>query len=371
MLAELALGTMAALGVSYVQDYWGIWPLKRTWDALGLRTRLEQVPLIVSNKRTSYGRRVVVHLPSGIPMDKFLSHLPHMQEQMRCLIQAETYHSTAVLDIITNPLPTNVPYDIERIQKRDALLPVPIGDSGKKLVVADLAEMPHLFVAGNTGSGKSTFLHGLIVSALYLAGAMVCIIDLKRVEYHLYSRVAAIADTDRLAAMLLKMLNAELDRRLALLKQHSLAHAKHYKGDDMPPIVLVIDELAELDDKDAQQALNRLCRLARAAGICVVAATQRPSHTLYRNFTDTRSLFAGRLCFSVSTPEDSRMVLADDSAARLPRHIPGRAIWQYNGTQTVQAMYLSTDRAREIVDGIAAPRKVGLAIEQHAKVLKP
>jgi S-DNA-T family DNA segregation ATPase FtsK/SpoIIIE len=376
MLTEIALGTLAAMGVSYVQDYWGIWPLKRTWDAVGLRSKFApesksyHVPLIVSNKATSYGRRVVVHLPSGIPMDTFLRHVPHMQEQMRSTIQVETYHSTAVLDVIRKPLPKNVPFDVDAIQKRDALLPVAIGDSGKKMVVIDLAALPHLFIAGNTGSGKSTFLHGLIVSVLYIAGAMVCVIDLKRVEYHLYNKVATIADTEKAAYRLLEWLNAELDRRLAVLKRNNLVHAKSYKGDDMPYLVLVIDELAELTDKDAQEMLNRLCRLARAAGICVVASTQRPSHTLYRNFTDTRSLFAGRVCFSVPSPEDSRMVLGDDAAFNLPRNVPGRAIFQWNGMQTTQTPFLTMDKARELVAQIT-PRKVDVSFEQHTKVLLP
>lgn len=371
MLTELALGTLAAMGASYVQDYWGIWPLKRTWDAVGLKTKFEHVPLIVSNKRTPYGRRVVVHLPSGISMDKFLSHVAHMEEQMRSTIQVETYHSTAVLDIIKKPLPTNVPFDVERVMKHDSLLPVPVGESGKKLVVSELVDLPHLFVAGNTGSGKSTFLHGLIVSALYIAGAQVCVIDLKRVEFHVYSKVATIAQTEATASKLLEWLNAELDRRLVTLTKHNLVHVKDYRGDDMPFIVVVIDELAELTDKDAQEMLNRICRLARAAGICVVASTQRPSHTLYRNFTDTRSLFSGRICFSVPSPEDSRMVLGDDSAAKLPRNIPGRAIWQWNGTQTVQCMNLSVERAREIVSQLTSHRKVDISFEQHAKVLEP
>lgn len=370
MLAELALGTMAALGASMLQDYIGIWPLKRTWDAVGLKTKFEHVPLIVSNKATKYGRRVVVHLPSGISTEQFLRHLPHMEEQMRATIQAQAWHSTVELEIVRTPLPTDVPFRLLE-NKGKKHLPIAIGATGlgDALLEIDLARLPHLFDAGNTGGGKTTFAHGLCVQVVY-NGAELAVIDLKRVEFGYLSRVATIANTEKTAARLLEMLNTEMDRRLALLEKLNLVHAKDYKGDDMPWMVLVIDELAELTDKDAQEALNRLCRLSRAAGICIVACTQRPSHTLYKNFTDTRALFAGRLCFTVPSAEDSRMVLGDDSASRLPRNIPGRAIFQWDGIRTVQCMNLSVDDARELISRLP-DRKAAFSLEQHTKVLQP
>lgn len=369
MLPEIALGTLAYMGADALQKHWGIWRLTQTWQAVGLVTRFEQVPYIVENQRTEYGRRVVVHLPVGISTDDFLRHLTHMEEQMRATIQATTYaHSNAVaLDIIRTPLPTDVPFVLPDAPKMR--LPLPIGATGRgdQVLTVDLAKFPHLLLAGNTGGGKSTIEHCICVSVLH-AGAWLAIIDLKRVEYGYLDKVASVADTERTAYKLLELLNAEMDRRLAALKAHGAV--KWSEWSDSPYIVVVIDELAELDDKDAQKTLNRLCRLSRAAGICIVAATQRPSHTLFPNWTDTRDLFAGRLCFAVASPETSRMVLGDDSASRLPQYIPGRAVFRWNGTHTVQCLNLSVAEAKQIVSTFP-PRKAAFNLEQHAKVLLP
>jgi S-DNA-T family DNA segregation ATPase FtsK/SpoIIIE len=380
MLTEIALGTLAAMGASYVADYWGIWPLKRTWDAVGLRSKFApesksyHVPLIVSNKATKYGRRVVVHLPSGISTEQFLKYLPHMEEQMRCTIQAQTWHSTVELDIISTPLPTDVPFALPN--KPDMAIPLAVGSTGRgdETLTIDLAKLPHMLIAGNTGNGKSNVEHCICMSALY-AGAELAIIDLKQVEFGYLERVATVADTEATAHDLLEQLKDEMFRRLRALKKHGAV--KWSEWSDGPYIVCIIDELAELDEKDAQRLLNRLCRLCRAAGICLVVATQRPSHTLFPNWTDTRDLFAGRLCFAVSSPETSRMVLGDDSASRLPEYIPGRAVWKWKGEHTIQCFNLPLNRdktAGPFAKELAAQlpdRKAAFDLEQHTKVLLP
>jgi DNA segregation ATPase FtsK/SpoIIIE-like protein len=101
-------------------------------------------------------------------------------------------------------------------------------------------------------------------------------------------------------------------------------------------------------------------------------ATQRPSYTLFPNWTDTRDLLAGRLCFAVESPETSRMVLGDDTASRLPEDVPGRAIWKRKGTHTIQCFNLplnpDKNSDRPYAKGLAAQlpkRKAAFSLEQH------
>ena len=109
----------------------------------------------------------------------------------------------------------------------------------------------------------------------------------------------------------------------------------------MPFIVLIIDELAELDDKDAQCSLNRLARLSRAAGIHLILATQRPDATLFKDFSKTRALLPARMCFSVADEVNSRIVLGSAAADKIPKNIPGRAVFKWETETIVQSMYMN------------------------------
>lgn len=115
---------------------------------------------------------------------------------------------------------------------------------------------------------------------------------------------------------------------------------------DMPFIVCVVDELAELQDDTAQELLNRLLRLSRACGISIVAATQRPSTTVLSG--DSRAQLSSRLCFRVADELNSRMVLGEtcNRAAYLPT-APGRAIFRWGKTREVQTMFLPVEEARK------------------------
>jgi S-DNA-T family DNA segregation ATPase FtsK/SpoIIIE len=159
-----------------------------------------------------------------------------------------------------------------------------------------------------------------------------------------------------------------LDKRLIELRDAGCRNITEYKG-DMPFIVLVIDELAELTDKDAQSDINRIARLARAAGIHIVAATQRPDATLFKDFAKTRALLPGRLCFTVADDTNSRIVLGTDAAHKIPKDIPGRAVWKWETEIIVQSMYLSTREAEKLLKSI--PCKGGMIFEQSTTRLLP
>lgn len=110
-------------------------------------------------------------------------------------------------------------------------------------------------------------------------------------------------------------------------------------------IVLIIDELAELKDKDAQEDLETLLRLCRASGICIVAATQRPNSKIFtsKSFGDAKANFTGRLCFQTISGIDSRIILDSSEGADLPA-IPGRAYWRLGRELTeIQTPYFDPE----------------------------
>lgn len=341
-------------------------------DELGLMNRSKLKPLLVKSAPTDYGGRVVLHLPPGISAKDFEAKLAYFEEQVSGRIELNISGPTLTMDVYTAVIPQRVSYSWSPEQYPYYALPVPVGHDYRGLMTVDLYRLPHLFVAGNTGSGKTSWLLGLVTSLLqtgHLRGNVaVIVIDLKMVDFADYSEHAIVCDTEQLAGSALEFLNQELDRRLRKLKAAHVKKVSDYPG-EMPYIVLVVDELAELKDQDSQQALNRLTRLARAPGICVVGATQKPSHTLYKNFTDTRSMFQGRLCFSVASRQDSEIALGNDAADKLPKDVPGRAVFQWERQSIVQSMYLTDAQSVRILKGLGAGKKVVDLEQSQARLL--
>jgi S-DNA-T family DNA segregation ATPase FtsK/SpoIIIE len=177
------------------------------------------------------------------------------------------------------------------------------------------------------------------------------VLDFKRVEYGYLENRAMLIEHMPEAMQMLGALNKELDRRAAHLKSHKVARNQDLK-EPLPFIVLLIDELAELHDKDCQEALNRIVRLGRAPGICVIAATQRPSSTLFQKFGDSKAMFSATICFKVRDAINSQMVLDNDRAALIPE-VPGRAIYQFDRELEVQTLSLPVKQARKLLAGVS------------------
>ncbi|GAB6178960.1 hypothetical protein JCM14036_02790 [Desulfotomaculum defluvii] len=257
----------------------------------------------------------------------------------------------AHMNISTGSMENFYPYlwNPEPYSKMD--LPVPIGfDSGGKLVVYDLTQSPHLLIAGVPGFGKSNFLHVLIHSLL--PKALVAVIDPKRLEFAYLKNHCALARNEVEGLAMVKSLNKEMERRIDVLEAAGVEKIQQYKG-EMPFIVLVIDEVAEIEDEETIHYIDRIVRLARAVGISVVAATQRPSKKLKIFKDDTRDMFLARLCYQMADEISSRMVLGEQcpQAAYLPE-VKGRGIFKAGLTiQEVQSMCLYLKDAKKMLKG--------------------
>lgn len=238
----------------------------------------------------------------------------------------------------------------ERFQKSPYDLPIVLGKTiSNEIHVADLAKMPHLLIAGATGQGKSVGLNVLLASLIYRkhpSQLKFVLVDPKKVELTLFNHLerhylaklpnsdeAIITDTKKVIYTL-NSLCIEMDARYDLLKEAAVRNLKEYnakfverrlnpqKGHRfLPFIVLVIDELADLmmtAGKEVETPIARLAQLARAVGIHLVVATQRPSVKVITGLI--KANFPARLSFKVTSSIDSRTILDAGGAEQLVGH---------------------------------------------------
>lgn len=219
---------------------------------------------------------------------------------------------------------------LPRAVASSALLPVALGkDMAGNPLLIDLARMPHLLVAGATGGGKSVCLNGIIASLLAALTPEVCelvLIDPKRVELTQFAGIPHLRGdvvTDvREAIAVLESLIGEMERRYRLLERARVRKIEEYNTRHpealLPYIVVVIDELADFMEqasKVMEPLLSRLCAKARAAGIHLVVATQRPSVDVISGVV--KANLPSRLAFAVSSDVDSRTILDHGGAEKL------------------------------------------------------
>ena len=211
----------------------------------------------------------------------------------------------------------------------DWTLPVGLGkDISGRAVFFDLSEMPHLLVAGTTGSGKSVMLNGLLTSLLLTTDprqVKMVLIDPKRVELSQFGRVPhlitpVVTDVKK-AANALAWAVAEMERRYEVLERHGVRSLEGYNDraeTPMPYVVVVIDELADLmmqAGAKVEDAIIRLAQKARAVGIHLVVATQRPSVDVITGMI--KANVPSRIAFAVSSQVDSRVILDTQGAEAL------------------------------------------------------
>lgn len=194
-------------------------------------------------------------------------------------------------------------------------------------LIVDLVSLPHLLVAGSTGSGKSIFLHSIINSLISIHNTKqvkLAIVDPKFVEFAKYNKSAPlmydIINDPSDAIVMLEDLLFEVERRLRTFKKYNCRDAQEYreKIKKIPYIVVVIDELADLMKFDRKLFESKLCELVqkcRAAGIFVIAATQHPSSKVITG--DIKANFPAKVAFKVSTNTHSRVILDTNGAEHL------------------------------------------------------
>jgi len=230
----------------------------------------------------------------------------------------------------------------ETFAKAKSRLTLAMGkDINGRIVTADLASMPHVLIAGSTGSGKSVAINAMIMSLLYRttpSQVRLILVDPKRVELGMYEGIphlfTPIITEPKLAANALRNAVREMERRLKLLASRSVRNIDQYNKlfdgampslfDDgqeeqpLPYIVIIIDELADLmmlDRANVEESITRLAQMARAVGIHLILATQRPSVDVITGLI--KANVPTRISFRLATKVDSRTILDTNGAEAL------------------------------------------------------
>lgn len=256
-----------------------------------------------------------------------------------------------------------------------------------RCIVSDLAKMPHLLIGGTTGSGKSVSINAMIMSILMRATpseVRFIMIDPKRVEFtpyngipHLYVPVVTEA---REAASALSWGVAEMERRLKVFSKVGARNIGQYNAKvqsgkledegaaELPYIVIIIDELADLMmnvGKEVEFSISRIAQLARAAGIHLIVATQRPSTNVVTGLI--KANITNRIAFNVASGIDSRVVLDTPGAERLIGL--GDLLFskpEFAKPQRIQGCYVSEDEINDVVEMLKSQGEP----EYHSEILQ-
>ena len=274
----------------------------------------------------------------------------------------------------------------ENFRQAKSLLPIALGkDTGGRPVSADLAKMPHLLVAGATGAGKSVCLNAIILSLLYRARpdeVQMILVDPKRVELSMYADLPhlvhpVVTDMDLTKNALLWAID-EMNRRLSLFSKVKVRNITGYNErqarlraeveaggsmpldaetgepedlSNMPFLVIIVDELSDLmmvKRKEVEGSIVRLAQLARAAGIHLIIATQRPSVDVVTGII--KANFPCRIAFKVTSGQDSRTILDGAGAEKLLGM--GDMLYKPNGgmIQRLHGAFVSDDEVSAVVE---------------------
>ena len=260
--------------------------------------------------------------------------------------------------------------ECESFAQSKSRLPIALGkDINGRIVTADLAAMPHVLIAGSTGSGKSVAINAMIMSVLFKSTpeqVRMILVDPKRVELGMYEGIphlfTPIITEAKLAANALRNAVREMERRLKLLAANHVRNIDQFNKlfdngsghlfedvnqEPLPYIMIIIDELADLmmlDRANVEEAITRLAQMARAVGIHLVLATQRPSVDVITGLI--KANVPTRMSFRLATKVDSRTIIDSNGAESLLGR--GDMLYLPPGTSRVQRVHAPFVTEKEI-----------------------
>jgi DNA segregation ATPase FtsK/SpoIIIE, S-DNA-T family len=277
--------------------------------------------------------------------------------------------------------------ECESFAQSKSKLAIALGkDINGRIVTADLAAMPHVLIAGSTGSGKSVAINAMIMSVLFKSTpeqVRMILVDPKRVELGMYEGIphlfTPIITEAKLAANALRNAVREMERRLKLLAANHVRnidqfnklfdHGSEYLFEDvsqepLPYIIIIIDELADLmmlDRSNVEESITRLAQMARAVGIHLVLATQRPSVDVITGLI--KANVPTRMSFRLATKVDSRTIIDSNGAESLLGR--GDMLYLPPGTSRVQRVHAPFVTEKEISAVVAFWKAQGEAEYVH------
>lgn len=258
-------------------------------------------------------------------------------------------------------------------------------DVAGRNIVRDLDKMPHLLIAGTTGSGKSVCINSMLMSMIMRATpseVRLILVDPKRVEMSLYNDIphlyVPVVTEPQEAAAALAWSVSEMERRLKIFSKLKVRDIGEYNkvlrsgkagenAENLPFLVIVIDELADLmmvAAKDVETSIVRIAQKARAAGIHLIVATQRPEANIVTGLI--KSNITNRIAFNVGSSLDSRVILDQTGAERLTGN--GDMLYiapEWSKPKRIQGCYVSTAEVEKVTDALRGQ----IAVDYHEEIL--
>ncbi|MES3038357.1 MAG: FtsK/SpoIIIE domain-containing protein [Bdellovibrionota bacterium] len=314
----------------------------------GLETRLKETPVFQSDYPIDEFARKLTLRSGGIPLSAFKSAKDYVESNLNINISKmeNPNNNKEFIDIIYTTVPMPEGWVLDNIQSYKDFS-FPIGRSFRGEVTASLKEIPHFLVAGESGSGKSTFIRTMLTTLLANnLDLTIYYLDFKAgMENQVFEGFDNLhtVDSTQDAANKMDAVGRILETRMLDFKQAKSRNIEMYnkrpnsRGHREKRILVVVDEVAELmptfggktnpDLAKINAVLGRISRMGRAVGISLVIGVQKPDT---KNLDPTiKANLSGILCFSVSHFTQSTVVLGNDRAAHLPSNYKGRGIWKH------------------------------------------
>jgi len=273
----------------------------------------------------------------------------------------------------------------ERFVKSSSKLTLALGrDIAGEPVIADLIKMPHLLVAGQTGAGKSVSVNSMIMSILFKASpreVKMLMIDPKLIELSMYEDIphliSPVITNPKQAAEALRKMVFEMERRYRLLAEKGARNIEGYNRaaggeEQMPYIVIFIDELADLmfaSSREVEDSITRLAQMARAAGIHLIIGTQRPSVDVITGII--KANLPSRISFKVTSKIDSRTILDTQGAEQLLDKGDMLLMLSGQGIKRVHGALVTEDEIHQITDFIKPQGSPDYSIFEQIPVESP
>ncbi len=273
----------------------------------------------------------------------------------------------------------------ERFQKSSSLLTLALGrDISGEPVIADLTKMPHLLVAGQTGAGKSVSVNSMIMSILFKASpreVKMLMIDPKLIELSMYEDIphliSPVITNPKQAAEALRKMVFEMERRYRLLAEKGARNIDGYnkaasEEEQIPYIVIFIDELADLmfaSSREVEDSITRLAQMARAAGIHLIIGTQRPSVDVITGII--KANLPSRISFKVTSKIDSRTILDSQGAEQLLDKGDMLLVLSGQGIKRVHGSLVTEDEIRQVTEFIKPQSSPDYSIFEQIPVEAP
>lgn len=327
-------------------------PYRKLFEGCGLEVE-GNIPRLLRKKKANYGYDLIFTLPAGLSSKQFEQKRTEIEEYMNGSIEISVKNRKLILQVYTKQLKSY--YEYKQI-KTKGICEFPIGYThGEKLVTVDLGKIVHLLIAGETGSGKSTLLRGIITS-LILSNKTISLylIDLKNgAEFNVFRRSnkvkAFCRNVDEAEELLLK-LSDEVDRRYNLFFENNVVDIKEYnklKGvKKLDYKILIIDEFADLqNEKGSISMIETLAAKARACGIHMILATQRPDSKVINGRIKANIPCAVGL--KTLNELNSRIIIDESGLEKLRGK--GHGILKYSDITEFQSMFLTVQQARDLI----------------------